>query len=232
MEQLNTYIQQARQQGQSDEQILQALVNAGWNSEQVNSALGITQNPATPSLMPQGTVIHGGFQSATSPYANQASSSQLNEPNHLSGSGQPPASPPGINKKSKMLLALVGGVIVLVLALGGTYAIFGRNANYKSVTCTSQNCFQQHFTTCTPATLNNANTTGVKYAINGPKGKGCSMTVEYAYNPNPAWKNQPMTCIFNNKENYESDVGQAFLDLSAKSNPDSCTGSLVKLMES
>jgi hypothetical protein len=39
MEQIDAYIQQGRKQGQTDEQIRLSLITAGWNAEQVNSAL-------------------------------------------------------------------------------------------------------------------------------------------------------------------------------------------------
>lgn len=44
MEQIDTYIQQARQQGQTDEQIRQSLLASDWNAEQVNSAIVRTSN--------------------------------------------------------------------------------------------------------------------------------------------------------------------------------------------
>ncbi len=44
MEQLHPYIQQARQQGQTDNQIRQSLLASGWNAEQVGSAIAKTDN--------------------------------------------------------------------------------------------------------------------------------------------------------------------------------------------
>lgn len=37
---LDSFVSQSRQAGQSDEQIRQALTNAGWGAEDVNQALG------------------------------------------------------------------------------------------------------------------------------------------------------------------------------------------------
>ena len=37
---INTYIQQSRQRGMSEEQIRQNLLSAGWKEEQVNGVLG------------------------------------------------------------------------------------------------------------------------------------------------------------------------------------------------
>jgi hypothetical protein len=46
MDQLNTYIQQARQQGYADDQIRQSLIGAGYTNDQVNSVLGPATLPA------------------------------------------------------------------------------------------------------------------------------------------------------------------------------------------
>lgn len=121
MEQLNIYIQHARQQGQTDEQIRQALVAAGWNSAQVSNALGDVSSPAPANLaappdfnQPSAVVspvISGGDQ------AFVAASSQ-NSPS---------------KKKSKLPLLLVGVVVLVVVVGVAVFALAGSKTSYLTV---------------------------------------------------------------------------------------------------
>jgi hypothetical protein len=119
MEQINTFIQQARQQGQTDEQIRQSLLASGWNIEQVNAAL-ISNNPQV----------------------SQAFSSPLNQPPFATPAqnvGQPNFSTlapvQNVSKRKKISLPLVLTVIVLLLLIvgGSTFALLSHTTNYQSV---------------------------------------------------------------------------------------------------
>jgi hypothetical protein len=49
MDQLNAFVQESRQQGQSDDQIRQSLIASGWNNEQINTAFAVLA-PTPPPL--------------------------------------------------------------------------------------------------------------------------------------------------------------------------------------
>lgn len=81
----------------------------------------------------------------------------------------------------------------------------------QTVDCGSENCFQQKFTTCEPATLkSDAGFASVDYKIIGPAAGGCAMTFMYTKNPNPAWMNKEMTCTFDNTIDFQKSVANVF----------------------
>ena len=121
-------------------------------------------------------------------------------------------------------------VLVIILAIAiicgiGGYIYSHQNKNSKTASCTNQSCIDQKFNGCTPATYTSSIVLGasVKYQINGRKGSGCSVTLEYPVNPNPAWVNKPMTCVLDTSNLIENDITAAI------SNPggSGCTGALV-----
>jgi hypothetical protein len=104
VEQLNTYIQQARQQGQNDAQIHQSLVAAGWAPEQISSAL----SHASPQVSPAGNVGQNNIVSAQQPIAAKRSIQKL-----------------------KLLIPVI--VMLIVLISSGAYALFGHQTSYQTV---------------------------------------------------------------------------------------------------
>lgn len=155
------------------------------------------------------------------------------------------------NEKGFAIIEALLLVVILVLVASIGYIVYSEHYNLKpnsntsvssvtkskvsnsSTSCTSQSCFNPLFSKCTPSTLNYLSPlASVKYQIFGPKGTGCSMLFEYTSNPNPAWKNQPMTCNFNNKIPLDNSIQNVINDLISKSNTYSCTGPLVNLLQS
>ena len=100
-----------------------------------------------------------------------------------------------------------------------------------TVSCGTENCFKTKFATCAPATLtSDAGWAAVSYKIIGPVAGGCKMTFMYTQNPNPAWVNQPMTCTYDNKIDFQTSIQNTFnAVIQGKSD---CTGSLVKILRS
>lgn len=99
MSELTNYLEQARQHGQTDEQIRQALLAAGWNPEQINNALGET--PTSPSI----------------------------ESNAVVGMPVPMFSPSFWRKHKYKLISTVASVLVVVLLIavslfGANYKLF------------------------------------------------------------------------------------------------------------
>ena len=141
MEQLNTYIQQARQQGQTDDQIRQALVAGGWNPDQVNGALGGTASPLppppppVPSLNQPATIVQPTVQPTS--FSPQVSAQALPGQAPVVVSDQaafasPQPSMPG-KLKSKLPLVVVGLIALIVIVAGGVYALSSHKAGYQAV---------------------------------------------------------------------------------------------------
>jgi hypothetical protein len=118
MEQLNTYVQQARQQGQSDEQIRQSLLTSGWNAEQVNAALlGTAATPA-----PVGQPANYRNSASAVPTAN------VGQP--FTVDSQQPVQP---KRTSKLPILVVGVIVLLLIVGGGGFALLGQKTSYQTV---------------------------------------------------------------------------------------------------
>lgn len=111
MEQINTYIEQSRQNGQTDEQIRQALIASGWNAEQVNSVLGGLPVPIPEQAPVQPTPV-ASADPALSP--------------------TPPQSTPA---KRRSRLPFVAGslAVLLIIVAGGVFALSSHKASYQTV---------------------------------------------------------------------------------------------------
>ena len=142
MEQLNTYIQQARQQGQTDDQIRQALVAGGWNADQVNGALGGAATPPSPlppppapSLSQPATIVQPTVQPTS--FSPQVSSQALPGQAPIVVSDQAAfASPqPSMSGKlmSKLPLLVAGLMALIVIVAVGVYALSSHKAGYQAV---------------------------------------------------------------------------------------------------
>jgi hypothetical protein len=111
MDELQTFIEQAHQQGQTDEHIRQTLIASGWKIEQVDGAFATTQNPA---LAPAAAV-------APLPAA----------------AAQPTARRPELSampkQKSKLSIAMLCLLLLIVVIAGSSYVIFGQKTSYKTV---------------------------------------------------------------------------------------------------
>jgi hypothetical protein len=140
MEKINTYILQARQAGQTDEQIRQNLVAGGWQTEQVNQALGeVAPYPEVAVTPLQGQVIPGGYQP---PAPAQGTSqptylSQLGSPTDAPGPLAQPTAPspsPLPKRRNFKLFAAIGIVVaILIIASGASYALFFHKVSYRTV---------------------------------------------------------------------------------------------------
>jgi hypothetical protein len=100
-----------------------------------------------------------------------------------------------------------------------------------AVSCGSADCFDQHFSNCTPATMAaDANGVGaILDTIIGPASGGCSVTFMYTQNPNPVWVNQPMTCTFDNQIDFKTSFYNTF-DAVVQGEQTNCSGPLVAIL--
>lgn len=217
MDSLNRYIGQARAQGQTDEQIRQALLNSNWSNEQIDAALmqlsTVRNAPKTEPLplmkdkMYRFGVIMLVVVVVGGSLLGVGLAKTLNDSRDSSKQQETSSTSTQAGKESQ--------------------------SNTESVACDSESCFAPKFASCAPATLEAAAPIGaVRYDIKGAQGDGCSMLFEYTDNPNPEWTGQSMTCVFDNKKALEDAVGEVFDDLLAKSNSYSCSGPLVAILQS
>jgi hypothetical protein len=100
-----------------------------------------------------------------------------------------------------------------------------------TVNCGSADCFDQHFSNCTPATMTaNAGGIGsVSDKIIGPATGGCSVTFMYTKSPDPAWVKQPMTCTFDNTKDFQTSFDNTFSAV-VQGQKTNCTGPLVAIL--
>lgn len=97
----------------------------------------------------------------------------------------------------------------------------------------SQQCFDQKFAACQPATydvLGPVDMGSVNYEIKGSNRQGCSMTLVYPKNPNPDWVNKDLTCTYDNKKNLNDATNDVFNKVFDKQQT-VCTGPLVAVMQ-
>lgn len=91
--------------------------------------------------------------------------------------------------------------------------------------CGSQDCFYQKFATCSPATLDSSlGPITFHYEIIKPVTNGCQVSMKYTRNPNPAWVDEQMLCILNNKANFQSEAQRVMSDI--QNDSQTCTGPL------
>lgn len=101
------------------------------------------------------------------------------------------------------------------------------------VACGSEDCFYQKFATCEPASFQTAiqgPNSSAYYEIIGQKTGGCEMTFKYPVNPNPEWVNKPMTCVFNNKVDFNTSVVDTITK--ATNGTANCVGPLFEILRS
>jgi hypothetical protein len=124
VEQLNTYIQQARKQGQTDEQIRQSLIASGWNAEQVSSVLMGTVASSSvqlPTPVSQPVV----YQAATAVMQNtEVGKNPMITPSQVTTSSK---------RRPKLPLTLVGLIILLLIIGSSVFALFGHKTSYPRV---------------------------------------------------------------------------------------------------
>lgn len=119
MEQLEAYISQARQQGQTDEQIRQTLLATGWSAEQLS---GVLPAPSAPQLV--ATVQHAA-QAGPPVAVGQPASQPVTTPM------QPQTV---VHKRSaKRSVALLCLCLFILVVAGSSYAVFGRGTSYQTV---------------------------------------------------------------------------------------------------
>jgi hypothetical protein len=110
MEQLNTYIQQARQQGQTDAQIRQALLNSGWSIAQVD---GVIPDTLTPQAMPQSPPA----QSSSWQHSDNSTPTNVTQ---LPQQQQPYTAPKFQDKSMRFGMIIMIVVLVVGSGLGGS----------------------------------------------------------------------------------------------------------------
>ena len=101
-----------------------------------------------------------------------------------------------------------------------------------SVTCEDVTCIYTKFEACEASTFSaDAGFVAISYEIFGPKDAGCEMSLVYTKNPNPDWVDQPMTCIFDNTQDFQTAVGEQ-LTATSNSETNTCSGPLVEVLNS
>jgi hypothetical protein len=243
-EQLVAYIKSQLAAGFSKDSISQALVGSGWQVTDINTAFAATEQDTNAPQTASGSrtwlivgavvillLVAGGAFAAYYTFSAQpgpapvtvatttlpaASSTPLTLTEHATGSGT-----------TTIATTTVGGVTV-----GATVGVTISGDTVGTVSCGSQDCFTKAFAACTPATLTTSivGFAGVSYKIIGPANGGCKITFEYTTNPNPAWVDQPMTCTYNNKLDFQTALTNVFNAVLQKKSND-CVGPLVAVMQ-
>ena len=99
-----------------------------------------------------------------------------------------------------------------------------------SVTCEDEACIYTKFEACEASTFSaDMGFAAITYEIFGPKDGGCEMSLVYTKNPNPDWVDQPMTCIFDNTQDFQTAVGEQ-LAAAPGSEASTCSGPLVEVL--
>ena len=88
--------------------------------------------------------------------------------------------------------------------------------------CTGENCFEEKFIECRPATITLILTDSLIYfyEIIGPKKDSCEVKSKFIANPNPNFVNKEMICLYDNSKDFDT----AIEDMS------NCEGDLYNLM--
>ncbi len=219
--------------------------NNGYNP--VEPSQPIPQNP--PVAPPQPTV-YGPPQQQPVPQPQSDGIVVGGSPEVLT---TPDPNRPVVNnqgKKSKTWLILAIIIVVLLAGGGGAYYFLKHNSNSGGssgsvadcgkVVVTNQTlnkspytgCFDQHFTSCTPAqiTIDNQSSLGKgminQYDIKAKQGTSCLVQWEYVSLPyNTSWDGKTITCPYNNSKDFMA-------ALSANSNFTGCSGPLLTTMNS
>jgi hypothetical protein len=147
MEQINNYVIEARTAGQSDEQIRQSLVTAGWPEQQIDAAIPASSvntvqslagpqaqpmlNPAAiDSTMPQPQPLPTNPQPAsTNPLFNQK---PVANPQPISSYQSPHTQPQEKTKFNKRLLMIGLGILLIVIIASSAIALFGKKSSYQT----------------------------------------------------------------------------------------------------
>jgi len=124
-------------------------------------------------------------------------------------------------------------VVTTIEAAGSTESAFGKILIKSDVTtsenCGSENCFEEKFKVCEPATLLAESSLGsIYYEIVKKEQAGCAVKMKYTVNPNPEWVNKEMVCTLDNKADFQTAVVDAFKKLFAKQLI--CTGPLYEVL--
>jgi hypothetical protein len=126
MDQINIYIEQCRQQGQTDEQIHQSLMASGWSIEQVSAVLP-SQIPAAP-ISVSGSPAVGVVQPTP-----QSSASMMPIVSTEQVSATMPQQQAKSKTRSKKLpLIIAGSLALLLIILGSAFFLIG-SKSYQTV---------------------------------------------------------------------------------------------------
>lgn len=134
MEPLQAYISQARQQGQTDEQIRQALLSAGWQSAQVNAALPSLSGQSSPynpqaypgSDQPLVATVTSSVPDMGQPYASAINAAaqpviELNQREHQQ------------KRASSLRIAMACLAVLIIVIAASSFLLFRTNNSYQAI---------------------------------------------------------------------------------------------------
>lgn len=207
MEPHEAYIDQARQQGQTDEQIRQALLVGGWSVKQVNAVLKAPEVPApvaagTPPS-DAGPLLVATVQPATevtsTPVITQPNSQPINAQQTMPASNQQQVAG---KQSSRLPVAVVCLVLLLIVIAGSSYAIFGRKTTYQTAV--------QEFITA----MQNNDKAKV-YAFESPAFKAESQKYDGTTNFYTACQEEGLLCTASFKQSYLSKATKTYENYTA-----------------
>jgi hypothetical protein len=99
-----------------------------------------------------------------------------------------------------------------------------------TVNCGAQGCFEKKFAACEPASMDvDTGAIAAHYQILTKAPGGCEMTLNYVRHTNADWQGKPMTCIFDNKLEFQASVDRVFAD--AVAGKSLCEGPLADALK-
>ena len=98
--------------------------------------------------------------------------------------------------------------------------------------CDNATCFIEKFQNCQPAFFDSelGGFASYHYEILGPQSGKCRMMMKYTANPNLAWVNKEMTCLYDTNEDFSVATEAAFNSLLTKENIYNCSGPLADIL--
>ncbi|MEK6542989.1 MAG: SH3 domain-containing protein [Elusimicrobiota bacterium] len=100
----------------------------------------------------------------------------------------------------------------------------GKKAVTLTSACSTEDCFKDYFKQCKEASVTKTVSGSMvyRYDIVGPKDNACNVKMTYLSNPNTAWVDKQMQCLYDNTQDFE----MAIKDMAR------CQGELYDLMTS
>lgn len=112
----------------------------------------------------------------------------------------------------------------------------GNSSNGSSTiaTCVTKECLYQNFSSCNPSSaefgLGDVSTTQLEvyYQILGLVPGGCKMSYRYTQNPNPDWINKDITCVYDNKLDFQQALTEEMNEVTLGTSD--CSGPLMDVI--